>query len=138
MVRVIFDTNILISALLGRGPPSEALMIALKGKVHLVTSIELFSEFLKGMRRNKFGIPRNAQDRFASVIYILSDFVEPQERVNIITIDEADNRILEAALEGKVNYIVSGDKHLRKLKEFKGIKILSARKFINKMDKDTQ
>ncbi|KPK19675.1 MAG: hypothetical protein AMK69_24020 [Nitrospira bacterium SG8_3] len=138
MVRVVFDTNILISALLGRGPPTEALMIALKGKVHLVTSMELFSEFLEVMRRNKFGIPRNVQSRFATVIYILSDFVESLERVDIITIDEADNRILEAALEGKVNYIVSGDKHLRKLKEYKGIKILSAREFINKVDKDHQ
>lgn len=138
MVRAVFDTNILISALLGRGPPYEALMLVLKGKVRLVTSMELFSEFIRVINGRKLRIPKNAQDRIASVIYILSDFVEPVIEVDIITIDDTDNRVLEAALEGKAQYIVSGDKHLLELREWKGIKILPAREFIKRVANDSQ
>lgn len=133
MVRAVFDPNILISALLGYGPPYEALQLVFQGKVHLVTSVSLFSEFIKVIRRKKFGITRNAQERFVTVIYILSDFVEPDNNVKIITIDDSDNRVLEAALEGSAHYIVSGDKHLLELRQWNGIEILSAREFINKV-----
>ena len=53
----------------------------------------------------------------------------PSKQLKVVR-DEADNRVLEAALEGKVNYIISGDKDLLDIKEFQGIKILSANEFL--------
>lgn len=133
MERVVFDTNILISALLGRGPPYEAIMLVFRGKVRLITSMELFSEFLRVIKEKRFRFPQDAQERIAIVIYVLSEFIEPVSKVDIITIDETDNRVLEAALEGEAKYIVSGDKHLLELKEWKGIRILPAREFIKRL-----
>ena len=95
--------------------------------------MELFSEFLRVIKEKRFRFPQEAQERIAIVIYVLSEFVEPVSKVDIITIDETDNRVLEAALEGDAKYIVSGDKHLLELKEWKGIRILSAREFIKRM-----
>jgi putative PIN family toxin of toxin-antitoxin system len=133
MERAVFDTNILISAFLGYGPPFEALNLVYNGKVQLVTSMDLFSELLSVIKRERFGFPKKMLNRIAVVIYETSEFVEPSSKVDVITVDEEDNRILEAALEGRVKYIVSGDKHLLELKKWKGIEILSARDFVEKI-----
>ncbi len=133
MERAVFDTNVLISAFLGCGAPFEALGFAYDGKIQLVTSMDLFSELLSVIKRARFGFSKKVQDRIAVVIYEISDFVEPGSKVDVITIDEADNRVLEAALEGGLKYIVSGDRHLLELREWKGIEILSARDFIEKI-----
>ena len=61
--------------------------------------------------------------------------VEPKEEIKFIKEDPKDNIILECALAAKAGYIVSGDKHLLKLKEYKGIKIMSAREFLDILEK---
>lgn len=59
-----------------------------------------------------------------------SKIVAPQQKLNIIKQDPDDNVILECAIEGKAGYIVSGDRHLLALKQYRGIKIITARQFI--------
>lgn len=59
--------------------------------------------------------------------------IEPKTKITEIREDPEDNKILEAALEAKADYIVSGDWHLLKLKEFKGIKIMKARQFLEEI-----
>ena len=58
-------------------------------------------------------------------IISFSEIIEPKEKVNIIMEDPDDNRVLECAKEGNVDYIVTNDRHLLKLKEFEGIKIIT-------------
>ena len=56
--------------------------------------------------------------------------VHPQETVQLITEDEPDNRILECAIEAKAEVVITGDEHLRRLKTFRGIPILSPGEFL--------
>jgi len=61
----------------------------------------------------------------------ISIFVSPTQRILVIREDDADNRILECAIEGKAKYIISGDKHhLLPIKQCRGIKILSPKDFL--------
>ena len=129
MIRAVFDTNVLISSFIGRGAPFEALKLVCEGKIRLITSMELFNEFISVIERSRLGLPKIVQERMAAVIYEISEFVEPETRVDEISIDESDNRVLEAAREGMADFIVSGDKHLLDLKRWQGIEILSPREF---------
>ena len=61
----------------------------------------------------------------------ISYLVEPKNKVNAIKEDHMDNIVLETALEGKADYIISGDGHLLKLKEFKGTKIVNSKEFLD-------
>ena len=65
-----------------------------------------------------------------------SEIVEPSVKIDIIKDDPDDNKILECAIAGNVDCIVSNDKHLLKLKEFKGIKILTPKEFLSLMGKN--
>ncbi|MEI7961554.1 MAG: putative toxin-antitoxin system toxin component, PIN family [archaeon] len=57
--------------------------------------------------------------------------VNPREKVFAVVEDPDDNKVLEVAIEANVDFIVSGDKHLLKLKEFRGINILTAKDFLD-------
>lgn len=59
-----------------------------------------------------------------------AEFVTSEEKINVIVADVTDNKFLEAAVAGKVKYIVSGDKHLLELESFRGISIIKANEFI--------
>ena len=57
--------------------------------------------------------------------------VIPTKKINVIKEDPTDNKFLECAVESHADYIVSGDKHLKRLKEFKKIKIVTVNKFLD-------
>ena len=63
-------------------------------------------------------------------IVSISTIIEPTQKLDIVKEDPDDNIILECALEGNVDYIISQDNHLLKLKEFKGIKIINPEEFL--------
>lgn len=69
--------------------------------------------------------------RTVEKIVSLSTIVEPKEKLSVIIEDPSDNKILECAVEGNANCILTKDKHLLKLKEFNGIKILTPEDFLN-------
>jgi len=68
-------------------------------------------------------------------IISISKIVEPLEKLDVVKEDPDDNKILECAKEGKVDYIVTQDKHLLKLKSFEGIEILNPCEFLKKVSK---
>ena len=66
----------------------------------------------------------------------MSEIVEPKEKFDIIKEDPEDNIIIECAVEGKVDYIITKDTHLLNLKEFKGIKIITSKDMISLLTKN--
>jgi len=74
--------------------------------------------------------------RTVEKIISISKIVEPLEKINIIKEDPDDNKILECAKSGKVDFIVSSDNHLLKLKEFENIKIITPTTFIDIINKN--
>ena len=130
MVKVVIDTNVLVSATPFGGNPEQILDSAEEGKIKILISEEILEEF-KGVLQRKFGFSLDIVEITVSAIKEISTLVTPTQRLNVIKKKEDDNRILECAVEGKVQYIVSGDKrHLLPLKEYQGIKILSPAQFL--------
>ncbi len=132
MIKAVLDTNTLISALGWKdGNPRKVLEFCILGKCKLTESIGLIKEFVSVISRPKFYfINEEEKNQFLIFLLQISNLVEPKIKLNVIKDDPTDNIILECAVEGKVDYIVSGDQHLLQLKEFKGIKIVTAKKFL--------
>ena len=97
------------------------------------SSSELDQKSLKNwfMKDFKIKLPDNLIKEWVDLVTNNSILVEPKARFDIIKEDLSDNKFLDCAHEGKVNYIISNDKHLLKLKEFKGIKIVKPKDFMN-------
>lgn len=114
-MRVVLDTNILVSALLYGGVPLEVLSLAESGVVQPLASREALAELLDVLSRPKFAqrfrqlgfSPRTAASRYRA----LATMIEPKERPRLCS-DEADDEFLAIAVTGHADVIVSGDSHL--------------------------
>jgi putative PIN family toxin of toxin-antitoxin system len=130
MKRVVLDTNILISSALG-----GALVLILEKwgeeKFTVVVTTDVVDEYFEVLNRPKFGLKQETIDKIAGFIYQFSEFVVPEEKIKFIEDDPKDDKFLEAAIVGKVDFIVSGDKHLLDLKEFRSIPIITGREFLD-------
>lgn len=126
MVRVVIDTNVLISALVGHGKPKRLVSRVLEEHV-LVTSMEMLAELSDVISRGKFSqVKRSQATSFISKLAVEADIVRPKRYVRIIKEDPDDDVVLVTAHEGKAEYIISGDKHLLDLRAYKGTKIMTA------------
>lgn len=129
--RVVFDTNIYISAILFGGNPRQILELARSKEINLFISKAILLELAKKLQ-NKFLWSEEDTREVLEGILVFTNLIVPSKKVNIIKNDPPDNRILEAALETKADYIVSGDKkHILSLKSFKNIPILTAKQFLD-------
>jgi len=130
MKRVILDTNIIISSALG-----GALVLVLEkwdeGKFTVIVTTDVVSEYFEVLNRPKFRLTQETIDKITRYIYQFSEFVVPEEQIRFIQDDPKDDKFLEAAIAGKVDFIVSGDNHLLALKEFRSIPIISGREFLD-------
>lgn len=128
-VRVVAGTNILISALVFGGLPWTILDSGLKGAFLLVTSKPLLEELGEKLR-DKFGISTATIQSILADIHRAAEVVDPDFELNAVPDDPDDNRVLECAVAGNADFIVSGDKHLLRLGSYQRIKILTARQFL--------
>ena len=128
--KVFLDTNILISALGWKGKPRVIFEKCAHGELELVTSANQIDELRRVMDYQKFNFTEEQKARFLSIILEIAVMVEIPEKVKVIEEDPDDDAILETASIGNVDYLISGDPHLLKLKEFQGIKIINASEFI--------
>lgn len=128
-MRVVLDTNIFVSAVLG-GKVGSIIDEWKAGKFTLVITDEIAREYLDVINRPKFKIPEIEIVSVTDYLLRTAEFVTSEEKINVIVADVTDNKFLEAAVVGKVKYIVSGDKHLLELESFRGISIIKASEFI--------
>ena len=130
MKRTVLDTNVIISSALG-----GALVLILerwdKGEFTVIVTSDILREYFEVLNRPKFKLKQETIDKITRYIYQFSEFVIPEETIKLIEADPADDKFLEAAIAGKVDFIVSGDTHLLELKEFRSIPILSGREFMD-------
>lgn len=130
MVRVVVDTNVLVSTLVGRGKP-RILVFKLLEKHSVVLSREMLAELADVLSREKFKEVRNSQaDKFLSRLVHKSKLVTVRSSFKVVTADPADDIVLNTAYDGDTEYVVTGDKHLLALTEFKGIKIVKVTRML--------
>ncbi len=126
MLRIVFDSNVYISALLFKGIPGKILEIAQDNKIVLIVSDEIITETVR-IIEEKFRWPRHNIDKFKRRLSDTGENIKPEIKLDIIKERESDNRILECAVSGNADLIVSGDKHLLKIKSYKNIPIARLR-----------
>jgi len=113
------------------GRPEVLLLAARGGQIRLVTSPQILAE-LAFILKDKFGWAD--EDILEAILAVghHADLVKPRQKITVLD-DDPDNRILECAVEGKADYIVSGDRHLLDLKNYAGIRILRASEAVSKL-----
>lgn len=124
-IRIVFDSNIYISAALNPGKYSTHWLEAasVKVKFELFTSPQILEE-VQNKLENKLQQPREKTTNFIRHIETIAKVVRPTMKLEVIKNDPEDNKILECAVEAKADLIVTADKDLYKLKRFKGIGIV--------------
>jgi putative PIN family toxin of toxin-antitoxin system len=129
MIRVVLDTNVIVSALVFGGKPAKILALAVEGHITNIISEPIIAE-VTGVLRKKFSWGSAQAKSVGEWLRLFSKVVKPTERLQVISC-EADNRILECAACGGAQVIVSGDKkHLLKLKKYKDIVIVDPAMFL--------
>lgn len=129
--KVVFDTNVLISAYFFGGQPRVALDLAKDGKVILLQSTETIAEFIRVLGYQKFGLSADEIKPLVEDLLGFSEKVSPGIPVKHIKEDPSDNIFLTLARQGAAKYIVSGDSHLLNIKSFSGIEIVTVRRFLS-------
>jgi len=131
MVRVVLDTNVFVSILLKSKSCLKIRNAFLDGAFDIVTSPDLIKELIATIGKPKF---KNIFDHheiknLIELINIDAILSIPEEKITVCR-DPADNIILECAVSGKVDFIVTGDKDLLTLKSFRKISIITPKKFL--------
>ena len=133
MMRIVLDTNVLISGTFWSGASFQVLRLVEKQKVHLVLSPEIIQEYQKILACPEIldKTSRLQQARAKATAYLLGHaaLVYPTIRLNVVS-DPDDNKFIETAIEGKADFVVTQDKHLLKIGSYKRIKILTPLDFL--------
>ncbi len=133
-MKVVLDTNVIISGLLWKGPPSRILDLGKNGFFQICLTPKLLQEIEEVLHYDRLSIPlimagRQSKEIIESLEQSGTILPDPS-RICIIKEDPTDNIVLGAALSHQADYIISGDKHLLQLKTFQNILILSPRQFL--------
>lgn len=130
MLRVVIDTNVIISALyFTKGNAWQIVTWAIEGNIRNIYS-EFILEEVQSVLEKKFLWHSSKIEKAIIQIELFSEKVSPEKHLTVIPY-RPDNRILECAVEGQADFIISGDHHLTDLKEFQGIMIVNPATFLS-------
>ena len=128
-MRVVFDTNIFVSAFVIPGSLAEkAILKIIEGNDILLLSKEMLDELLHVLS-SKFGRDREEISRLAVILSEMAEWVRPTLRIGVLN-DEPDNRVLECAVFGKADVLVTGDKEILELRKYGKTKIISLKAYL--------
>jgi putative PIN family toxin of toxin-antitoxin system len=128
-ITAVFDTNILFSATGWRGNPFQCVERARAGEIQVVTCPELVEELADKLELRLHFSAEQVAETLADYLGFLR-VVQIPKVLNAVPRDPEDNMVLECAIEGQAQYVVSGDNDLLVLKEFRGIQIVRAGDFL--------
>ncbi len=134
-MKVVFDTNVFVSAFIVPGSRGEqALLLAHRRKVALYTSVPILTETARVLRE-KFAQSEQDITAVLKMIGRAATIIRPVRRITILE-DVPDNRILECAVTGEADLLVTGDHDLLKLRKFEGIPIVRLADFLRLVPSD--
>ncbi|MCY3691858.1 MAG: putative toxin-antitoxin system toxin component, PIN family [Chloroflexi bacterium] len=130
-MRVVLDTNVIISALNFPGNERMALELALRGRFEFILSLFILEE-VAGVLTRKFGWDEERTAQAIRVIENAAIVIEPPRLEEVIEGGHADNRVLECVVAANADYLVTGDRrHLLPLEEHRGTRIVNAPRFLS-------
>ena len=129
---VVLDSSVWISALLHSGNPGQIVSLAASGQIAIYVSPSIRAEVLTVLSRPRFSLSRAQITLLAQVLDQVASIIEPRERLPGVVSDPQDEHVLEAAVAAGARHLITGDKrHLLPLVEFRGIRIVSPRQFLD-------
>lgn len=138
-MRCVLDTNLLVSGVIGAGPPRRLLDGAKAGEFELCTSEALLAELLDVLSRSKFaarlGLAGLTPQFIVDDLRRLAVVVSPTGGLRVVPTDPDDDHVIAAAVTGQADLIASGDKRdLLPMGSFQGIPIITAREAVERLD----
>lgn len=126
-LRIVFDVNVLVSALITRGKSRELWRRGVRREFELISSEQIHADLIRVTSRGKFKpyVKRRDIQDFSVTLHAKASFVNVKSSFSVVKEDPDDDIILRTAFDGKARYVVSGDKHLLALGRFKGIKTVT-------------
>lgn len=144
MIRAVVDTNVLISALISKkpSPPLNIYNLLKSEDFLLITSPAILEELEEVINRKTIiKLHKRSQQQIDEILQEIAEtsyIVPGMISVEAVKKDPDDDKFIAAAIEGKADYIVSGDKPLLNIKEYMGIKIISPKDFMRLLKKGKQ
>jgi uncharacterized protein len=139
-MRVVADTNVVVSGLLWQGPSRHVLDMARAGGIFLFTSGEMLEELRDVLQRRKFArrlrLAEVSVDELIVGYAALARVVRPMEIEPMVTDDPDDDAVLACAFAAKAHVIVSGDRHLLDLERIPSMRVLTARQLVTELSAD--
>lgn len=140
MIKAVIDTNVLVSGIISpRAAPAKIIDLWQRRKFVLVTSKEILKELQRVLSypkiAKKYYLNKEKIDEYLKGFSVFSELCSPTKKISLIEDDPGDDKFIEAAIAARADFIVSGDRHLLALGEYKGIKILTASQFLRELRK---
>lgn len=134
-MKAVLDTNVLISGVISTGVPHELLVMGFEGEYDIVVSVETLTEFRRTLLKypDRFQMIEAEVQREVETVRYFAEFVDPEGEIRAVDADPDDDKFLEAAVAGNVDYLVSGDSHLLDLESVQGIDIVEPRTFYDRL-----
>ena len=134
-MRAVVDTNVLISATFWTGRPKQILNRIRHGEITFLTSQILLDELKDILLRadKPFRLTKKEAEQVVTVMRNLAEVIQPHSHLSICR-DKNDNRVLECAVDGRAEWIITGDQHLLELRSFQGIRIVTPQDFLNQFE----
>ncbi len=130
MLRAVLDTNVLVSAIISDGKSRELLKRGITNQYTIITSDLILKELLTVLRRPKFKTSEDEIHRTVLALIRTADVVNVTSKLKAVKEDPKDDMIVETAVDGEADIIVTGDSHLLRLKTFEGIKIITVEEML--------
>lgn len=134
-MKVVFDTNIWLSGIFWKGEASKVIESCINKKIEIIITNEILTEIIevlnKELKFQKFieNRKQSVEDLIRTILSF-STLIKTTSKINLIKDHLQDNIILEAALDGNSDYIVSYNKHVLNMLEFREIKIITPKEFL--------
>jgi len=136
MIRAVLDTNILISSIFWKGKPYKIIKKGLNQEYRIILSLPILKETKKKLR-NKFDVPKSKVDLLINILMTYSEVIDVETNLKVVKDDPDDDKIIECAVDGEADYIITGDSHLTKIGEHDQIKILKPHQFLEILEKES-
>ena len=138
ILRVVLDSNVIISGFLFGGGPARILKHAVSGSVQCFTSLSILDEVRDVLQRPTFGLSPDQALSLIEELHDLCDVVSPKQRIRAVLEDPDDNAVLECAWAAKADLVVSGDSHLLDLGAWRRIRIVSPAAALKEIENESR
>lgn len=135
MIRVVLDTNTLISALLFSGTASRLVPLWQSRRITVLVSKEILQEYLRVLAYPKFQLgDHEIRALVEEELLPFAETIRVRRRLAVVRRDPEDDKFPECAVAGRAEYLVTGDRDLRELGSYRGITILTVGEFLERMN----